>query len=191
MKIRTLLAPIIVGLLAHIVAADAADWYAVTLRGTCRSVTGEDRIGRRSFNNTTIIRDHIATQEVAVAARTLKVAYDPEADKISIVDTNGVSVQDIFSFGFPTVVSNSTETQMERHVFLFTDGSEAVGTAQMTERIVRDTEGAISRLTVRGNLQFANSATADTSAEVCSGTFTVGRKLRIVVTEPEPEPVAE
>lgn len=189
MKIRTLFAPIIVGLLTHIVAADAADWYAVNLRGTCRSVDGSDRIGRRPFNNATIINDYIANQTEAPQARHLKVAYDPAADKISIVDTNGESVLDIFSFAFPTVAGNSADTLRERHVFLFpAEGSAAVGTAQLSERITRGGENEITRITSRGTLQFANAATEETGAEVCSGTFTVGKQLRFATVEPPPAP---
>jgi hypothetical protein len=187
MKIRTLLAPIVVGLIAQVVTANAADWFAVNVRGTCRSINDADKIGRTAFNNNTIIQDYLATQEEPPLARHLKLAYDPEADKISIVNTNGEAVLDVFSFGFPTVVSNSLETQRERHVFLFPPGgSDAVGTAQIVERLTRDGEGVLTKLSARGNMQYSTAATEETPAEVCSGTFTTGRKLTFFTPEPAP-----
>lgn len=189
MKIRTLLAPLVIGLMAHVATANAADWFAVNLRGTCRSLNSADKIGRTAFNNNTIIQDYLATQEEPPLARHLKLAYDPEADKISIVNTNGEAVLDIFSFGFPTVVSNSSETQRERHVFLFPEGgTDSVGTAQIVERLTRDGEGVLTRLSARGNLQFSEAATEETGPQVCSGTFTTGKKLTFATPEP---PAAE
>jgi hypothetical protein len=188
MKIRTLLSSIIVSLLASFVTANAADWYAVSLRGSCKYVNGSDRIARRPFSNTTLIRDYIATQAEPPLARHLKIAYDPEADKISIVNTNGESVLDVYTFGAGTLVANSSDTLRERQVFLFPgDSSEATGAAQLSERVTRDEGGLIARLTTRGSFQFANSATAELPAEICSGTFTVSRKLKFSTPATEPE----
>ena len=187
MKIRTLLAPLVVGLMAHVVTANAADWFAVNVRGTCRSINDSDRIGRTAFNNNTIIQDYLATQEEPPLARHLKLAYDPEADKISIVNTNGEAVLDVFSFGFPTVVSNSAETQRERQVFVFQGGgSDSIGTAQTVERLTRDGEGVLTKLSARGNLQYSTAATEESPAEVCSGTFSTGKKLTFFTPEPTP-----
>ena len=187
MKIRTLLSSVIVSLLASFATANAADWYAVTLRGSCKYVNELDRIARRPFNNTTLIRDYIAIQAEPPLAKDLKLGYDPEADRISIVNTNGESVLDVYTFAAGTLVANSTDTLRERQVFLFPgDASEATGAAQISERVTRDEGGLITSLSSRGSFQFANAATADLPAEVCSGTFTVGRKLKFSTPASEP-----
>ena len=188
MRIKTLLAPVIIGLLSY-TAAQAADWYAVTLRGSCSYLADTDKILKRPVNNVSLIRDYIATQTEPPLEKQLKLAYDPEADKISIVNTNGESVADVYSFGSATVVANSTDTQRIRHVFLFPEGiSEAKGTAQITERVTRDGENTIIKLVSKGTFNFAMAATAETPAQICSGTFGVGKKLKFASTEPAPEP---
>src|SRR5690348_4777282 len=133
MKLRNLLVTVAAIIISQ-APAFSADWYAVNLRGTSKSVDGSDRIVRRAFNNSTLIQNYIATLEEPPLARHLKVAYDPEADRISIVNTNGESVLDLYSFGAGTVVANSTDTLRERQMFLFLGSdSEAAGSAQISE----------------------------------------------------------
>jgi hypothetical protein len=183
-----LLASLVVALLAH-ATANAADWYAVTLRGTCKSVNGADKIGSRPLNQNTIIQEYLATLEEPPSARDVKLAYDPETDRIALVNTAGEVLTDVYTFGSGTVVANSTDTQRLRHVFLFPGSlSEAAGTAQLTERITRDAENAITRLAIRGVFQFASAGTEEIPTEICSGTFSVGKKLKFTIPEPEPEP---
>jgi hypothetical protein len=186
MRIKSLLAPVLIGLLSY--SAQAADWYAVTLRGSCSYLGDNDKIAKRPINNLSIIRDYIATQTEPPPEKQLKLGYNPEADTINIVDTvTGESVLEVIAFGSPTVVANSTDTQRLRHVFLFPDGqSEAKGTAQITEKITRDGENVITRLVSKGNFNFARAATGETPAEVCTGTFGVGKKIKFETPEPTP-----
>jgi len=131
MKLQNLLATLVV-LLSQAIATFAADWYVVNLRGTCKSVGGSDRIFRRLFNNLTLIRDCRAT---------------PEVDRISIVDTNGDSVLDLYSFSGETVVANSTDTLRDRQMLLFPGSkSEASESAQISERITRNGEGVTTKI---------------------------------------------
>ena len=190
MKIRTLSAPVLIILIGQAIAANAVDWYLTTVHGTCKFVDGNDRISRRPLNNNTIIAAYIATQENPPLAKDLKLAYDVHGDRISIVDTNGESVFDVFSFGSETAAKNSNDTLAERQVFLFEgDESEATGSAVLSERLTRDSEDTIVGYKATGSFQFGNVATAETVAEVCSGTFSIsGKKVKITTPEPTPEP---
>jgi hypothetical protein len=171
-------------------ASQAADWYAVTVRGNCKSINSSDRIGQRPLNQNTIIQEYRDSLEEPPAAANLKLGYDPESDTIAIVDiTTGESVQDVYAFGSSTVVANSLETQRLRHAFMFLgDETVAAGTAVITERITRDGENVITRLSVRGTFNYATPAAEETPAEICSGSFNVGKKLKLNLPEPPPAP---
>jgi hypothetical protein len=177
-----LLPYVIVSLLASF-TANAADWFGVTLRVTCKYVNGSDRISRRTINNATLIQDYIATQILPPSAKDLKLGYDPHADKISIVDTtSGESVLDVYTFDGSISAANSIDSIAERQVFVYPgDSSHAIGTAQLSERLTRDDEGVITRFASTGRLQLAYEANGDLPAEVCSGSLSVGRKLKISV----------
>jgi hypothetical protein len=190
MTTRALLAPLLIILLGQAIAANAVDWYLTTVHGTCKFVDGNDRISRRPLNNNTIIAAYIATQQNPPLAKHLKLAYDVHGDRISIVDTNGESLFDVFSFGSETAAKNSTDTLAERQVFLFEgDASEASGSAVLSERLTRDLENFIVGYKATGSFQFGKAATAQTVAEICSGTFSISsKKLKITTPEPAPEP---
>jgi hypothetical protein len=185
MNIRKLLMPLAACILAQTFTAHA-DLLLVNLRGTCRVLNEQDRLSNVAFNNKTLLAD-VASQDPFPDPRDLRLVYDTELDKISIVNIAGDVVGDLFTFGFPVVVSNSTETQRERFVFLFPPGSaDASGNAVLTERLTRNSENAVTRQSIRGKFTFANAASDAQGAEICTGTFTTGK--RFVAVEPEPEP---
>jgi hypothetical protein len=185
MNIRKLLMPLAACILAQTFAAHA-ELLIVNVRGTCRTVNERDRLSNVPFNNRTLLAD-FAAQDPFPDARDLRLVYDTEQDKISIVNIAGDVLGDLFTFGFPVVVSNSTETQRERFVFLFPPGSaDANGNAVLTERVTRNSENAITRQSIRGKFTFANAASDVAASEICTGTFTTGQ--RFIAVEPQPEP---
>ena len=186
MKNRTLSTAVLIILIGQAMAANAVDWYLTTVRGTCKFVDGNDRISRRPLNNNTIIADYIATQENPPLAKDLKLAYDVHGDRISIVDTNGESLFDVYTFGSETAAKNSNDTLAERQVFLFKgDESDASGSAVLSERLTRDLENIIVGYKATGSFQFGNAETAETSTEICSGTFSIsGKKMKVTTPAP-------
>src|SRR5262245_41379339 len=181
MKLRKLLVPIVTGLLAQTLVSQAGDLYLVNLRATCKVLAADDRIVTRSLNNSTILRDFATAQDPQLDPRTLRLVYDEDGDRIVITDTSGNFLGDVLGFGFSTVVANSTETQRERHVFVFRPGlSDAAGSGTLTEKITRNNEGVTTRRTTQGRFSYGVPASDIAGAEVCSGTFSLGRKLVIV-----------
>ena len=189
MKTSNLCALLLAGIVVPFLTARAADVYAVNLNGSCKVIGDGDRIATVKFNNASIIAEYIATQDPAPDPRDLKIGYEPEGDRIVIVTTTGEITCDVFTFGFGTIVSDSLEANRVRHVFLFPEGqSDAVGSAVVTERITRDGEQVINKIAGRGTLSFAKAATETTAAQVCTGNFTVGKKLVFRTEEPPPAP---
>jgi hypothetical protein len=41
----------------------------------------------------------------------LKLVYDEDGDRIAVADTTGSIVGEVLTFGFPTVVANSVDSQ--------------------------------------------------------------------------------
>lgn len=188
MKISKLFAPLLVGILAHAATVYAGDLYAVTIAGTCKMYNDAGRAVVKPLNNGTILRAYAATQEMGLTLRQLKLVYDTNGDgKISIVGTNGTNLLDVATFGFPIEVSNNTGTQRQRLVFLYlpTDVN-AAGTALLSDRLVRDGEGNITKLTSTGRFQYAVAATDQIPGQACSGVIIVGRKLSIQSPPPGP-----
>jgi hypothetical protein len=187
MNIRKLLMPLAACLLVQTFAAHA-ELLLVNVRGTCRVVNERDRISNVAFNNTTLLQD-FASQDPFPDPRSLRLVYDTEQDRISIVNVAGDVLGDVFTFGFPVVVSNSTETQRERHVFLFPpESADATGNAVLTERVSRNAQNAVTRRNIRGKFTFANAGSDVSAAEICTGTFTTARPFVAAPAEPEPEP---
>jgi hypothetical protein len=175
MKTSKLCALLLAGILTPILAGRAADLYAVNMNATCKQ-SGE-KIVTTKFNNASIIAEYVASQDPAPDPKDLKLAYDPEGDRIVIVTSTGEIASDVFTFGFGTAVSDGLEATRVRHVFLFPEGGDdAVGSAIITERVTRDGE-VITKIASRGTMSFAKAGTDTTPAQVCSGTFVVGKKL--------------
>jgi hypothetical protein len=85
-------------------------------------------------------------------------------------------------------IANSTDTQRERQAYVFLgDNSQASGSALISERLTRGGEtNNITRLINRGSFHYVEPATAEATAQICSGTFSTSRKL---VIQPPPPPV--
>ena len=189
MKTSKLCVLLLAGIVVPFLTARAADLYAVNLNGSCKQLGDGDKIATVKFNNASVIAEYAATQDPAPDPRDLKLAYDPEGDRIVIVTSTGEITCDVFTFGFGTTVSDSLEANRVRHVFLFPEGqSDSVGSAVVTERITRDGEQVITKISGRGTMSFAKAATETTPAQVCTGTFTVGKKLVFRTEEPPPTP---
>src|SRR5262245_28138888 len=183
MKTSKVCALLLAGILTPILTARAADLYAVNMNVSCRQ-SGE-KIVTTKINNASILADYAAAQETPPDVKDLKLAYDPEGDRIVIASSTGEILADVFTFGFATIVSDGLEANRVRHVFLFPEGeSDAVGTAVITERVTHDGE-AITKIAGHGTMSYAQAGTETTPAQVCSGNFTVGKKL-IFRTEPPP-----
>jgi hypothetical protein len=171
MKTSKLCALLLAGIVAPLLTASAADLFLANINVTCKE--SGDKIVTTKMNNASILSDYAEGGDT----RDLRVAYDPEGDRLVIANAAGEVQADIFSFGFGTTVSDGQEANFVRHVFLFPEGqSDAVGTAIVTERVTYDGE-VISKIASRGTLSFAQSGNETTPARVCSGTFTVGKKL--------------
>jgi len=181
MKSRTLLASVIIILMGQAIAANALDWFLTTVRGTCRSVEGNNRIVRRPLNNNTIIAAYLATLDNPPPAKDLKLAYDVHGDRISIVDSSGNSLFDVYSFGSETASRNDDDTVAERQVFLFEgNNGDASGSAELSEHLTREPDDVIPTYRATGTFQFGHAATSDTEAQICSGTISIsGKKLKV------------
>ena len=187
MKTSQLCALLLAGIVVPFLTARAADLYAVNMNGSCKQLGDSDKIATVKFNNATVLAEYAASQDPAPDPRDLKLAYDPEGDRIVIVTSTGEITSDVYTFGFGTTVSDSLEANRVRHVFLFPGGqSDSVGSAVVTERITRDGEQVITKISGRGTMSFAKAATETTPAQVCTGTFTVGKKLVFRTEEPTP-----
>jgi len=172
------------------VAAHAADLFLVNLRTTCKSFDG-DRMVRTSSSTATILKDYVANQDPASSntVRDLRLVYDPEGDRISIANSSGEILADVIGFGNSTTLSNSDDTHRERHAFVFVgSNSEAAGSALISERLMRDGDNNITRLTSHGTFQYGQPGDDTTGAQICTGSFSVGRKLVIKTPPPPPEP---
>ena len=184
MNIRKLLMPLAACILAQTFAANA-ELYLVNVRGTCKAVNERDRLATKPFNNKTILEEFAALQDPVPDIRDLKLVFDSDEDRIAIADESGEILGDVFTFGFPIVISNSTETQRERHAFLFQPGSaDAAGNVVLTERLTRDAENTVTKQSTRGRFTYANAATEEAVAEICTGTSTTGKKLVIATPAP-------
>jgi hypothetical protein len=187
MKLPKLIGATLAIAFGQLVAAHAADLFLVNLRTTCKAFDGDRVVSTRS-STSTILRDYIANQDPSSSntLRDVRLVYDPEGDRISIVNTGGEILTDVIGFGNSTTSSNSDDSRRERHAFVFLgNNSEAVGSALISERITRDGENNITRLTSHGTFQYGQPA-GDTAAQICTGSFSVGKKL--VIQEPAPTP---
>lgn len=190
MKLPKLIGATLAMAVTQLVAAHAADLFLVNLRTTCKAFDGDRMISTRS-SNPTILRDYVAAQDPGASntVRDLRLVYDPEGDRISIANASGEILADVIGFGSSTTLSNSDDSRRERHAFVFLGGnSEAVGSALISERITRDGENNILRLSSHGSFQYAQPAGESTAPQICTGTFSVGRKLVIKEPAPTPEP---
>jgi hypothetical protein len=184
MNIRKLLMPLAACILAQALAANA-ELYLANVRGTCKAVNERDRLASKPFNNKTILEEFAALQDPVPDIRDLNLVYDTEEDRIAIANDSGEILGDVYTFGFPIVISNSAETQQERHAFLFQPGSaDAAGNVVLTERLTRDAENTVIKQSTRGRFTYANAATEEAVAEICTGSFTTSRKL--VIETPAP-----
>ena len=186
MKTNKLYALLLAGIVTPLLTVQGADLFLATLHGSCKQMGGDDKLVTTRIDNNSVIQDYIATQDPAPDPRDLKLVYDPEGDRIEIVDPTGASLSEVFSFGFVTSVADSTDSRRLRHVFLFEGGStDAAGTAILTERVVHTGEETnnIAKITIRGNLQWARAGSDTNAAQVCTGTLSVGKKLVIRTTE--------
>jgi YD repeat-containing protein len=191
MKTSKLYASILAGLFLQCAAASAADLFLVTIRGTCKFNNG-DRIATGKFNNASLIQDFVGVNQPTNDTRTLRLAYDSAGDRIVVADNTGQTLGEVFGFGFPVSVADSADSQHVRHVFLFAPGTtDAIGSAIVTDKVVRDGEQNVTRLSARGTMQFGQAGTDTVAAQVCSGTFTVGKKMNPTSTStntPNPNP---
>lgn len=190
MKLPKLIGATLAIAVGQFVAAHAADLFLVTLRTTCKSFDG-DRMVRTSSSNPTILRDYVATQDPASSntVRNLRLVYDPEGDRISIADLDGNILADVLGFGNSTTLSTPDDSRRERHAFVFVGGNtEAAGSALISERLTHDGDNNITRLTSHGTFQYGAAGDDTTGAQICTGSFSVGRKLVIKTVPPPPEP---
>src|SRR6187401_1874126 len=107
MKTSKLCALLLAGILVPFLTARAADLFAVNMNGSCKQLGDGDKIATVKFNNASVIADYVATQDPAPDPKDLKLAYDPEGDRIVIVNSTGEIMSDVFTFGFGTTVSDS------------------------------------------------------------------------------------
>src|SRR5262245_51121394 len=145
MKLPKLIGATLAIALIQLVAAHAADLFQVNLRTTCKSMDG-DRTVRTTMSTPTILQDFIATQdpESSNSVRNLRLVYDPEGDRISIANTSSEILADVMGFGNSTTLATTDDSRRERHAFVFLgSGSEAVGSALISERLTRDGENNI------------------------------------------------
>ena len=177
-------------LLTQLIAADAADLLLVSLRSSCKTFDDADRLIISRSSTTSILREYAAAQDPALDVRTLRLVYDTAGDRIAIANTSGEVLTDVIGFGSGVIVSNSVDTRRERHAFVFRgDSSEGTGSAIISERLTRDDENNITRQTVRGSFQYAEPARNGAPAQICTGTFSTGKKLVIQTPPPAPAPV--
>jgi len=190
MKSWKLIGSTLTVLLTQLIAAHAADLLLVNLRTTCKTFDGADRLISSRSSTPTILRDYAAAQDPAPDVRTLRLVYDTEGDRIVIANTSGEVLADVIGFGSGVTITNSVDTRRERHAFVFIrDNSEATGSAVISERLTRDGENNIRTHSVRGNFQYVEPAAEETPAQICTGTFSTGRKLVIQTPPPAPAPV--
>jgi len=187
MKIRKLSALLLFAVFAQVIVAEAQNLYQVNLRGSCAQINSRDRLAFQPFNTTTVLRDYAATQDPAPNPRDLRLVYDADNDRIAIANTNLQTLKILFGFAFSTGVTNSAGTTQRRLVFVFPpEVLQANGTAILTETILRDGEGNVTRRLMIGSMQYFQPATVDTAALPCTATFSLGRKLKM----PSPPVVA-
>jgi hypothetical protein len=164
----------------------AADMFLVNLRGTCH-IRGD--LGTTAERRTTasILEHHGASMETPMAGKDLRLVYRPDADRISIVMTNGTVVCDYFIFATPTGFSNSKDTLRERLVFVYSEASSiAIGSGLVSERLAYNAGGELKRYMMTGKLQYTQPGTEETGPEVCNATFKTG-KLWVPVATTSPE----
>lgn len=190
MKSWKLIGATLAVLSTQLIAAHAADLLLVNLRTTCKTFDGADRLISSRSSTATILRDYAAAQDPAPDVRNLRLVYDTEGDRIVIANTSGEVLADFIGFGSGVTVSNTVDTRRERHAFVFLgDDSEGTGSAIISERLTRNDENTITRQTVRGSFQYAEAAVGETPAQICTGTFSTGKKLVIQTPPPAPAPV--
>jgi hypothetical protein len=189
MKIRRLFAPLLLGVLAQTLTVKAGDLYLVNISGTCRAMNeATDRMIIRSMSTATIIRDcALAHSNSPVNIRELRLAYDPDTDKISVVNyLTGQTVCDFVTFGEPSIAANFADTLRAMHVYLFNpphvDGG--IGSLVLSERIVRDKNGVATRIIASGNFHYIVRATDTHQPEICVGTLSLGRKFTLPSSAP-------
>jgi hypothetical protein len=190
MKSWKLIGATLTVLLTQLTAAHAADLLLVSLRTTCKTFDGADRLITSRSSTATILRDYASAQDPTLDVRTLRLVYDTEGDRIVIANSSGEVLADFIGFGSGVTVSNTVDTRRERHAFVFLrDNSEATGSAIITERLTRNDENTITRQTVRGSFQYVEPAVDESPDQICTGTFSTGKKLVIQTPPPAPEPV--
>jgi hypothetical protein len=190
MKLPKLIGATLAIAATQLVAAHAADLYLVNLRATCKSMDG-DRVVITRMSNQTILRAFLA-EDIGSSnnIRNLRLVYDPESDRILIADyTSGEILDDWFGFGNSTTSSNSDDTRRERHAFVFlSSNGEAVGSALISERVIHSNGPAGDRLAVRGTMLWVEPGDETIPPQICTGSFTTGKKLVVKTTVPPPEP---
>jgi hypothetical protein len=189
MKIRKLFALLLFAAFAQGIVAQAQNLYQLNLRGSCAQINSRDRLAFQPFNTTTILRDYAATQDPAPNVRDLRLAYDADFDRIVIATTNLQTLKILHGFAFSTGVTNGAQTKQRRLVFVFPpEVLVANGTAILTETIIRDGEGNVTRRALVGSMQYHEPATLETPAVPCTATFSIGKKLKMP-SPPAPVPV--
>lgn len=180
MKTTTVIALLAVGVVAQTLAA--ADMYLVNLRGTCYS-RGDLKPTATRLTTDSILEHHSAILPEPIPAEDLRLVYRPDADRISIVTTNGTIVCEYLIFALPTGNTNSVGTYRERHVFVYSEASSiSIGSGSVTERLTHNgPEGTVDRYAMTGTLQFTQRGTEETGPEVCNATFKTGKKLVLPV----------
>ena len=165
----------------------AADMYLVNLRGTCR-IAGDVKPATKPLNTASILEHHGSIMTPPIAGKDLRLVYRVDEDRISIVDSNGVTLCDYLIFANATGGSNSVDSLRERFVFLYGEASSiAIGSGLLSEKIVRR-DGSIQRHAIKGTVQFTQPGTEETGPEICSGTFTTGKKITFQASEPTGSP---
>jgi len=189
MKIRILFTLLLLAAFALVTVAPAQNLYQLNLRGSCAQINSRDRLAFQPFTTATVLRDYAAAQDPAPNVRDLRLAYDVDFDRIVIANTNLQTLKILHGFAFSTGVTNSAETTQRRLVFVFPpEILQANGTAILTETIIRDGDGNVTRRALIGSMQYYQPATLDTPAAPCTATFSIGRKLKMPSPPVAPRP---
>jgi hypothetical protein len=169
---------------ALIQVGSAADMYLVNLRGTCR-IAGDPKPATVPLNTASILEHHGSIMTPPIAGEDLRLVYRVDEDRISIVDSNGVTLCDYLIFANATGGSNSVDSLRERFVFLYAEASSiAIGSGLLSEKIGRRGDGSIQRHAIKGTVQFTQPGTEETGPEICSANFTTGKKVTFGTGEP-------
>lgn len=165
MKIQTALAALIAAATLHAGSAEAQELYRATFRATCRVVDDDGRIRSVSIRERDLLELCLGENGNGLSARELArdyaLVFNPEVNALQIVAlSDGALICDVFFFDGGQEINDPR--QRERFAFIFSPAQEeAVGTAILTERAVRQRNGQVSRASISGRLQFAFSGLED------------------------------